>query len=70
MPHFRLSALYTTSKRAKMTSSFGLAIDVISIRENPNFCFDKLDFLAEKIEDRPVDIFGDSTSNTLSFGRV
>ena len=53
-----------------MTSSFELAIDMISIRENPNFCFDKLDFLAEKKEDRLVDIFRDSTSNTLSFGRV
>ena len=53
-----------------MTSSFELMVDMISIRENPNFCFDKLDFLAEKNEDRPVDIFRDSTSNTLSFGRV
>ena len=53
-----------------MTSSFALAIDMISIRENPYLCFDKLDFLAEKKEDRPVDIFRDSTSNTLSFGRV
>ena len=35
-------------KRARMTSSFELAIDMISICENPNFCFDKLDFLAEK----------------------
>ena len=31
-----------------MTSSFELAIDMIAIRETPNFCFDKLDFLAEK----------------------
>ena len=38
-----------------MTSSFELAIDMISIRENPNLCFDELDFLAEKKEDRPVD---------------
>ena len=53
-----------------MTSSFELAIDMISIRENPDFCFDKLDFLAEKEEDRPVDIFRDGTSNTLFFGRV
>ena len=29
-----------------MTSSFELAIAMISIRENPSFCFDKLDFLA------------------------
>ena len=52
-----------------MTSSFELVIDMISLRENP-ICSDNLDFLAEKKEDRPVDIFGDSTSNTLSLGRV
>ena len=52
-----------------MTSSLELAIDMISIRENPNFCCDKLDFLAAKKEDRPVDICRDSTSDTLSFGR-
>ena len=51
-------------------TSFELAIDMLSISENPNFCFDELDFLAEKKEDRPVDIFRDSTSNALSFGRV
>ena len=43
---------------------------MISILEDPNFCFDKLDFRAEKKEDWPVDIFRDSTSNTLSFGCV
>ena len=56
-------------KRAKMTSSFELAIDIIWIRENANFCFDELDFLAEK-EDRCVDIIRDSASNTLSLERV
>ena len=40
-----------------MTSFFELAIDMISIRENLNFCFDKLDFLAKKKEDGLVDIF-------------
>ena len=53
-----------------MASSFELAVDIISIRENPKFCFDKLDFLAEKKEDRPVDKVSDSTSDTLSFRRV
>ena len=51
-------------------TSFELAIDMISLHQNPNFCFDKLHVLAEKKEDRPVDIFRDSTSNALSFGRV
>ena len=40
-----------------MTSSFELAIDMILIRENSDLCFDKLDCLAKKKEDRPVDIF-------------
>ena len=39
-----------------MTSSFELAIDMISIRENPNFCFDKLDFLAEKKTDHLISL--------------
>ena len=36
-----------------MTSAFEFAIDMISIRENPNFCFDKLYLVAEKKKTDP-----------------
>ena len=70
MLYFVQSPVHTMGRESEDDVVFFGSRSMISIRENPNFCFDKLDFLAEKKEDRPVDIFGDSTSNTLSLGRV
>ena len=57
MLYFVQSPVHTMGRESEDDVVFFGSRSMISIRENPNFCFDKLDFLAKKKEDGLVDIF-------------